>query len=135
MKYLPLILAAILGALAVAPHTSCKTNEAGQTVPDWAAWQNELAMAGDTIARAKLAFPEKAELLDRLEDARQDALLGVNILATGGSPENAADYLKAAANIAAALTEDEDVRFAAFALGEIVARVEFYAAQQHAANP
>lgn len=119
-----------LCAFIISISNGCKMNDSGQTVVDWDTWGTELDLAQGTIARAKAAFPEKAELLDRLELARQDAARGVAIIKAGGPPETALDYLDSAAVIAMAISEDEDLKFAAFALSEIVARVRVYVVQE-----
>ncbi len=105
--------------------TACKSSGGGSG-PDWDAWRTELRLAGETIARALEAFPDKTGMLLELESARKDALVAVEALAGGEGSSEGLKYLEAAAEIAASLTDDEDVRLAAFALGEVVARIQYY---------
>lgn len=98
-RLLPLVLAAILGALAVSGGGSCKTNEAGELVPDWEAWDEELDALVDDLLDFKAAHPEHAEEYDDAIEAVVLADAVAEALAAGGE----VDLEKARGQVALAI--------------------------------
>ena len=93
--------------------------------PNWDTVETELVLAEGTLDRARISFPTKAEMIDDLEAARAEALKAVQLIRIG-DPKSALDYLDAALVLVQPYLEDEDLRFAAFALSESIARVRAY---------
>jgi len=91
--------------------------------PNWVVIERELLLAEGTLDRAKISFPSKVDTLDDLEAAREKALKAVRLIQVG-DPGSALDYLEDALALVQPYLEDEDLRFAAFALQEAIIRVK-----------